>query len=915
MMTSYHDAFVALSILIAIGASFVALDLTGRTAVARGTLRAWWLIGGSFALGSGIWSMHYIGMLAYEMPIEVRYNVPTVVLSFFAAAAASLAALVVITREALSWQRAVAGSLLMGSGISLMHYVGMAAMRLQATPMWNPKLIAASVVIAVAVSGVALALASSLRAEQRTVTPRKLLAAVVMGGAIAAMHYTGMAAAHWMPDASSPPNEASVAVSALGVGSIVSVTAIVFAFVFVISIVDRQLSARSRELRASEARYRELFHRSLTGHYRSTRHGELLECNEAFAKIFGYATPAECIARFMDESFSRTGERAVFLSELDAAGQLMAAEREMRRSDGSRVWILEHATLVPGLDGKPDIIEGSVVDITRRKEADEALARAVIASDAANRAKSEFLANMSHEIRTPMNGIVGMAEVVLRTEMTASQRESVEVIKLSADSLMDIINDILDFSKIEASHLELDPVDFDPTAMIEDAVRTLAPRAHFKGLELACDLSAGLPSRVRGDPGRIRQILLNLLGNAIKFTGDGEIVVRAESERGADDEEHVLHISVRDSGIGIPVEKQAIIFEPFTQADASTTRKFGGTGLGLTITSHLLTMMRGRITLESTPGRGSIFHVRIPLPIGAAAVVETPPVALADLQGLRVLVVDDNATNRRILDDTLRAWGLLPTAVEGGREAIARLEQAAADGAPYGVVLLDYQMPDLDGFQVAAAIRERPGLAGTIIMMLSSLGLEGESVRARELGVRAHLTKPVRASVLREQLLRHGAKAMARTAGIVETPSVSGPTRAPSPPLPLAKRPLRVLLAEDNPVNQLVASKMLESRGHVVVVASDGSQAVERSASERFDLVLMDVQMPVLDGREATAVIRRREASSGEHVPIIAVTASAMDGDREQCIAAGMDGYLSKPIRYEQFIAEVERIVSSVEST
>ena len=898
-----------------VGASFVALELTSRTAVSRGRLRVWWLSGGSFALGVGIWAMHYVGMLAFRMPVPVRYDVPTVFLSLLAAIAASLVALLVVTREHLTWTRALLGSVLMGSGIASMHYVGMAAMRLEASPTWNGPIVVLSVVIAVVVSLVALLLTSRLRAEARYLAPRKVLAALVMGGAIAAMHYSGMAAAHWTPDPSVAHAPYAIAITSLGIGGIAAITAVIFAFVFTLSIVDRQLSARSSELRESEQRYRLLFQRSLTGHYRSTRSGQLLECNDAFARIFGYASPDECIANIMREAFVEPTERAQFLAQLDVAGAVVDDERRMRRHDGVMIWILEHATLLPGESGGSDVIEGNVIDITRRKEADAALAAAMAASDAANRAKSEFLANMSHEIRTPMNGILGMAELIQRTELTPEQHETIDVIKLSADSLMDIINDILDFSKLEAGKLELDSTEFDIRALVEDAVRTLAPRAHLKGLELVSDLAIGLPARIVGDPGRIRQVLLNLLGNALKFTEEGEVVVRAEVERGAGGGA-TLHLSVRDSGIGIPPEKQATVFEAFTQADASTTRRYGGTGLGLSITTHLLSLMEGKITLESTVGVGSTFHVRVPTVVVHPSADPPPPVGLADLQGLPVLVVDDNATNRRILEDTLLHWGLRPTLVDSGRVALEMLDQAQTDGHPYGIVLLDYQMPDMDGFEVAAAIKEHPALSGTTIMMLSSVGERGDGQRSRALGVNAYLTKPVRQSVLLDAVLQLGARVIARTTpsrtDVVESPSAPVPviTRHTLRPPERAERSLRVLLAEDNPVNQIVARKMLESRGHRVTIASNGRQAVDASAREAFDLILMDVQMPELDGRAASAVIRKREAGTGRHTPIIAVTASAMEGDRDQCVAAGMDGYLSKPIKYDLFINEVERMLA-----
>jgi two-component system sensor histidine kinase/response regulator len=910
MPVTYDRFLVVLSIVLAVGASYVALDLAGRTAAAKGRFRRYWLMGGAFAMGAGIWAMHYVGMLAFRIPVPVFYHLPTVALSLVAAIAASLVALLLVSAPEMGWLRATVGSLVMGAGIATMHYVGMAAMRLDAAAHWDPTTIALSVVIAVVVSLVAILLAWGLRREEREVSWRKMLAASVMGGAIAAMHYTGMAAAHWTPEAAGAMPANTVEISALGVSAIVSVTAVIFAFVFVLSIVDRQLSARSRQLKESEKRYRLVFQRSLTGHFRSTPGGELIECNEAFARILGYASVEDATANAMRQAYETPESRADFLQRLERDGSIEDVESRMRRADGSYVWVLEHATLLRGEGGEPDVIEGSLLDITKRKQAEAALAEAVAASEAASRAKSEFLANMSHEIRTPMNGIIGMADVALRTELTPEQRDTLGVIRMSAESLMDIINDILDISKIESGKFALDPIEFDVRALIEDTVRMLAPRAHLKELELACDVSVNLPRRLTGDPGRIRQILLNLLGNALKFTATGEVVVRAEAEA-ADPGSVMLHLSVRDTGIGIPPEKQALIFEAFTQADASTTRHFGGTGLGLAIATHLVGLMDGRIQLESEPGVGSTFHVRIPLPRAESPSAQEPRVGLADLRDLSVLVVDDNATNRRILEDTLLHWGLRPTLVDGGRTALQMLTMAQQEGRPFAIVLLDYQMPDMDGFQVAEAISAHPGLAGTTIMMLSSVGEGGDSKRARDIGVQAYLTKPVRQSVLLDALLELGRRALMRSTQEHALPSAL--RRTPNPmvtPHTLGEkaRALHVLVAEDNPVNQLVATKVLEGRGHSVVVVANGRLAVERSATEQFDVVLMDVQMPEMDGREATRAIRERERADGGHLPIIAVTASAMEGDRQTCTEAGMDGYLSKPIRYESFLEEIERL-------
>ncbi len=922
-MTSSLTLF-ALSGLLAVLAVFVGFDLADRSAAARGRLRVSWIYGGAVVLGVGLWSSLVFALVASHPAVPVWYVFADLLLALVVAILTSIVALQLSSNAAVAPGARALGAVTLGAGFTLMLLVALVSESAAAEQRWSVVGATVLLLLLIGVAAIALRLSPRARSGDGLLTARRLLSAVGTGGALLLLFSSGARVARWVPDASAVVRADAIRLTPVVLGVIFASAVVCFIFALTLSSVDRQLAVRNREIRESERRYRLNFQRSLTGHYRSTRSGRLLECNEAFARMFGYDTPEQCIALIMNEAFLGVGDRDRFLAELEIEGAMVNVERRMRRHDGAMIWILEHATMLPPNRDGLQVIEGTVIDITKRKDADAALVLALEAADNANRAKSEFLANMSHEIRTPMNGILGMAEIVLRTDLTETQRETLEVMQLSAESLMLIINDILDLSKIEAGKLELDPSEFDPGALVEDAVRTLAPRAHLKGLELICDVSAQLPRRAIGDHGRIRQVLLNLLGNALKFTEKGEVVVRVGWD--AVGGSSALLLTVRDKGIGISREKQAAIFEPFTQADSSTTRRFGGTGLGLTIASHFVGLMQGEMTLTSVIDEGTTFRVRIPMP---AVEVESPELArgLADLRGLRVLVVDDNATNRRILEDQLLHWGLIPTLVDGGAAAVDLLSRAHAMGSPIPIVLLDFQMPGMDGYAVAEEILRRPQLAGTQLAMLSSVGGRAHGRSASASGVAAVLTKPVRQSVLLDTLIMLGARVTPRitsdrraeraasSSAVVigairpareaATPSLE---RRSAPSLPQAARPLRVLLAEDNPVNQIVACKMLEARGHTVHVVENGAKAVAATLEERFDVVLMDVQMPVLDGRTATQAIRKREAGGSTHLPIIAVTASAMSSDRALCLAAGMDGYVAKPIRYEEFIAEVERV-------
>jgi len=669
-----------------------------------------------------------------------------------------------------------------------------------------------------------------------------------------------------------------------------------------IGIFARDISLRKHLEQDAQDRLLSLVNQFGEEYFETDLRGTYTFANTRFSGYFGVQSGADLVGKnFRDHT---KPEDVPIFKECFREVYMTGERRRQEYSvvmDGRQIYVEHTISLKRDSNGQPVGFMVLSRDVTERKLSQIQLAKAMQAAEAASKAKSEFLANMSHEIRTPLNGVIGTLDLARDTGLTEEQRELLDMASASANALLGVINDILDFSKIEAGKLEFESIEFEVREVVAEALRSLALRAHQKGLELAYDVAADTPRVLIGDPVRIMQVLLNLVGNAIKFTERGEVTLRVTCppQKSAPGQAQV-HFAVTDTGIGIPADKQKVIFDAFAQADSSTTRRYGGTGLGLAISSHLVQRMGGELCLDSESGKGSTFHFCLKFATAASMDTEFAPSA-EQLRGLSALIVDDNETNRLILEKLLGSWGMIPATADSAPRALELMHRAAEQGTPFRVVLTDCRMPDVDGFELVEQIRAAAPLSAVSIMMLTSDDYHHSAARCREMGIGKYLIKPVKQSELLAALCALLQSTDAHRRILPYRPRGGEPAQRSSQ--------LEVLLAEDNPINQKVAAKMLEKLGHRVTIAGNGRQAIAQLDQNAFDLVFMDVQMPEMDGPAAATAIRKAEQGAERHVPIVALTAHAMSGDRQFCIDAGMDDYLSKPIDFNELKQVIARVM------
>ncbi len=928
----HHElALVALSIAVAIFAAFAAWAVVDRIVATRAIrTRHIWLWTGAVVLGVGIWAMHFIGMVAMILPVPVSYDIGITLLSAIPAVLGSAVTLYTMSRPATRWSLQ-GGSLALALGIGTMHYLGMEALTLRGSLHYRPGIFLLSILLAYLLALLALYVRFAAKRRGLSTTSR-LIGATIMGLAVAGMHYTAMSAAGFHaemghePDPGVHPDLIALLVC-LFVLLILGVTLIG-------TIVDRRMLTVSEALLETDIRHTTVLRTMANAVLTFDASGRLESQNAAAERLFGY-TEQDLLQLTIHDLIP--GSYTPHASSSDPGGQPLigaAFEATGRLQDGREVAV-EMAISQMTIHGR-ELFSTVVWDISERKATEAALrlkfaeveqarqlsasqaevlrAQAeelVIARDRAEsgaRAKSEFLAAMSHEIRTPMNGVLGMTHLLLDTNLDGDQRDFSNTIQTSGQSLLTIINDILDFSKIEAGRLDIEPIAFDLHSVATEVVDLLLPSAEAKALELVLRIDPAMPRYVIGDPGRIRQVVLNLVGNAIKFTETGHVLIDMGGTTKGD---HALvRIAIADTGIGISDEVRNRLFVSFSQADATTTRRYGGTGLGLAISRRLVELMQGEIGLDSRLGDGSTFWVELPLPLTDAPHLAGP---VADLTGVSVLIVDDSSISRTVLQHQLGGWGMRVATAGSGTEALERISASAAAGTPLLLGIIDLGMPDMDGMELAAQIRANPAFGAMRLLLLTSSASRGDGAEARAAGFDGFLVKPASPDALRQVVAtmhnltgdRFGEVLVTRH--VAARPVVPGPA-GPSPTAPdMAGH--RVLVAEDNPVNQRVAVLMLERLGCRVDVASNGLEAVDLANRLPYDIIFLDCRMPELDGYDAARAIRAGE--TGGRTPIVALTANALEGDREACVAAGMDHYLTKPIVAQHLLEALQRFAGA----